>query len=151
MGFFGSDKKSVKQVTETNVNVSNVNETVGASDDSSVITRSNYKANTDEDYTSIANSRVNTTTTINNLDEGAIEEAFDFARKTYEQTGESFDSVLGLVGTAMERVDKSTGEIAEAYQTANQKATPVDKENIIMAAVAFAALAMILVVRRQKK
>jgi len=165
MSFFGSESK-VKKSTTTNV--TDIDETVAASDRSSIVTGSN----------------------VNYLDEGAIEKSFDFARKSYEQTGDSFDKVLGLADSTVEQsgetfddalkaVNKASAmsyeqtgnifkksfdfvkealkqgggakEIAAAYRTADQKATPVDKENIIMVAVGLMALTMMLVVRRKKQ
>ena len=92
MGFFGSDKA----VKKTTTNVTDIDETVAASNRSSIVTGSN----------------------VNYLDEGAIEESFDFARKTYEQTGDSFDKVVGLadmtVGLAVETFDDALKAVNKA-------------------------------------
>jgi len=128
MGMFnvgGSGPKS-KKVTTTNV--TDTTETVAASDKSSVVSRS----------------------TVNYLDEGAIEKSFDFARQTYEQTGDSFDKVLGLASAAMEQGDISD-EIAEAYQTANQKETPINQQTLIIVMAGIMGLTVLMAIRRKKK
>jgi len=125
MAIFGSESKTKKQTTTI---VTDVDETVAASDKSSVVSRSNVKY----------------------LDAGAIEKSFDFARKTYEQTGDSFDKVLGLATAAMQQGDISD-EIAEAYQTANQKETPINKQTLIIVMAAVMGLTVIIAIRSRKK
>ena len=128
MGMFniGGSGPKTKKVTTTYV--TDTTETVAASDESQVISRSN----------------------VTYLDEGAIEKSFDFARQTYEQTGDSFDKVLGLVSMAMEKGDVSD-EIAEAYQTAQQKETPINKQTLIMVMAGTMGLTVIMAIRRRKK
>lgn len=124
MAIFGSESK-VKKSTKTTV--TDTDETVAASDASSVVSRSN----------------------INYLDEGAIEKSFDFARGAYEQSGDNFSKVLGLVSTAMEK-GGGADEIAEAYQTAQQKETPINKQYLIMTMAGVMALTVIMAIRRRK-
>jgi len=126
MGFLGIDSNKVSKKTTTNV--TDIDETVAASDKSSIITRSN----------------------VNYLDEGAIEKSFDFARQTYEQTGDSFAKVLGLATMAMEK-GGGADEIAKAYQTANQKETPVNQQTIIMVMAAVMGLTVIMAIRSRRK
>jgi len=125
MAIFGSESKVKKETTTI---VTDTDETVAASDASSVVSRSN----------------------INYLDEGAIEKSFDFARKTYEQTGDSFDKVLGLAATALEQ-GNITDEIAEAYQTANQKETPINQQTIIIVMAAVMGVVVVMAIRSRKK
>lgn len=130
MGLFSSSKSS----KESNVNVKDIDETYGASEGSNVISRS----------------KVNIKTTTNVLDEGAIENAFDFARQTYEQTGDSFDKVLGLVETAMEGSSGAVDDIAEAYQTANQVETPINSQTIMLVMAGVMGLVVVVALRKRK-
>lgn len=125
MAIFGSESKVKKETTTI---VTDIDETVAASDKSSVVSRS----------------------TVNYLDEGAIEKSFDFARGAYEQSGENFAKVLGLAASAMEKGDISD-EIAEAYQTANQKETPINKQTLIMVMAGIMGLTVIIAIRRKRK
>lgn len=129
MGLFSSSKASKK----TKISVKDTDETYGASEGSNVLSRS----------------KVNIKTTTNVLDEGAIENAFDFARQTYEQTGDSFDKVLGLVETAMEK-SGGADDIAEAYQTANQVETPINSQTILMVMAGVMGFVVVVALRKRK-
>lgn len=122
----GKGGKKVKK--ETTTIVTDIDETITTGPESQVISDSN----------------------VTYLDEGAIEKSFDFARQTYEQTGASFDKVLGLAASAMEKGDVAD-EIAEAYQTAHQKETPINQQTLIIVMAGIMALTVIIAIRRRKK
>lgn len=129
MGFFGSDSSASKK---TITKVEDIDTTLVASDKSSIMTGGKVR------------------TTTNYLDEGAIENAFDFARQTYEQTGDSFDKVLGLVETAMGQSSGAVDDIADAYQTANQVETPINSQNIMLVMAAVMGLVVVVALRKRK-
>lgn len=87
------------------------------------------------------------------LDQGAIEQAFTFARKVYEQSGADFQSALdATIGYAKYGMDKSQAQaemIAMAYQTAAQKETPLDYTTVVMALAVIAGA--VLVFRKRVK
>lgn len=94
--------------------------------------------------------------TVNQLDNGAIERAFLFADSIFEESINTIDKALSIAETAgllaSETTEKVGGLISSAYQTANRVDDPVDITKIVYVGGGIAALfGLGFIIRGRKK